>query len=287
MVVQIQCPSCSASFPVDLDKIPEEGATLGCHSCAHVFRVERPTSIDGLAPDTAPEVAAEPEPEVAPEPEPVVAAEPEPEVESVVEITADLSMKAPARPDPSSEGGFDERTRAGESPVTIEDLDAPAEQVSSHEDRSRLLSEVVAHAETREINYRQPSRESRRSGQWKGPLALVVLMLAAYIGFAPPPWLAGEPLPQVSSAERGRGVVAALQMQARQIEVFQARHGRLPRSLDEVPVRIPDVRFVRSNSRVYQLVAARPNGRALVYDSAKPDPEFEEVEKGWDPGPRP
>ncbi len=147
------------------------------------------------------------------------------------------------------------------------------------------MAEAIAHAEMREAHYRQPSAESRRTGQWKGPLALVVLMLAAYIGFAPPPWLAREPLPQVSSAERGRGVVAALQMQARQIEVFQARHGRLPRSLDEVPVRIPDVLFVRSNSRVYQLVAARPNGRALVYDSAKPDPEFEEVENGWDRGP--
>ena len=82
-------------------------------------------------------------------------------------------------------------------------------------------------------------------------------------------------------------MVAALQLQARQIEVFRARHGRLPRTLDEVPVRIPGIRFVRSNGRVYQLVAARPNGRALVYDSARPDPEFEDVENGWDPGHRP
>ena len=52
-------------------------------------------------------------------------------------------------------------------------------------------------------------------------------------------------------------------------------------------VRIPGIRFVRSNNRVYQLVAARPNGRALVYDSARPDPEFEDVENGWDPGHRP
>ena len=169
--------------------------------------------------------------------------------------------------------------------MTIEDLDPPAERISSPEDRGRLLAEAVAHAEILEAHYRQPSPESRRTGRWKGPLALIVLMLAGYIALAPPPWLVGGPLPQVSSAERGRGVVAALQMQARQIEVFQARHGRLPRTLDEVPVRIPGVRFVRSNSRVYQLVAARPNGRALVYDSAKPDPEFEDVENGWDRGP--
>jgi hypothetical protein len=129
--------------------------------------------------------------------------------------------------------------------VKIEDLDSPAERVSSPEDRNRLLADAVAHAETKEANYRQPSKLGRRTGQWKAPLSLVVLMLAAYIALAPPPWLAGAPLPQVSSAERGRGVVAALQMQARQIEVFQARHGRLPRTLDEVPVRIPGIRFVR------------------------------------------
>ncbi len=177
-----------------------------------------------------------------------------------------------------------EETHAGRSPVKIEDLDPPAQRISSPEDRSRLLAEAIAQAEALEAHYLHPSPESRRTGQWKGPLALVVLMLAAYVSLAPPPWLAGGPPPQVSSAELGRGVVAALQMQARQIEVFQARHGRLPRTLDEVPVRIPGVRFVRSNSRVYQLVAARPNGQALVYDSAKPDPEFEDVENGWDRG---
>ena len=171
--------------------------------------------------------------------------------------------------------------------MKIEDLDPPAQRISSPEDRGRLLGEAIAQTEAQEALYRNPWPESPGTGKWKGPLALMVLMLAAYIGLAPPPWLAGAPPPQVSSAELGRGVVAALQMQARQIEVFLARHGRLPRSLDEVPVRIPGVRFVRSNSRVYQLVAARPNGQALVYDSAKPGQEFEDVENGWDRGPGP
>ena len=167
--------------------------------------------------------------------------------------------------------------------MKIEDLDEPTRDISSAEDRGRLIAEAIAHAETSEARYRQPG--GRRTGQWKGPLALSLLVIAGYIGLVPPPWLAGRPLPQVSSAERERGVAAALQIQARQIEVFQARHGRLPRTLDEVPARVAGVRFVRSNSRVYQLVAARPNGRALVYDSAKPGPEFEGVENGWDDEP--
>ena len=176
---------------------------------------------------------------------------------------------------------------AGRSPVKIEDVDPLDQRINSPEDRGRLLAEAVAHAEAQEAHYLHTWPESRRTGQWKGPLAVIVLMLAAYIGLAPPPWIAAAPPPQVSSAELGRGVAAALQMQARQIEVFQARHGRLPHTLDEVPGRISGVRFVRSNSRVYQLVAARPNGRALVYDSAKPDPAFEDIENGWDHGPGP
>ena len=164
-------------------------------------------------------------------------------------------------------------------------LDAPTERVSSPEDRDRLLAEAVAQAETLEITYQQPSAETRLIGKWKLPLSLIVLIVAAYIGVAPPQWLSGGPPPQVSSAERERGVVTALQMQVRQIEVFQARNGRLPRTLDEVPVRVPGIRFVWSNSRVYQLVAARPDGEILVYDSAKPDPVFEAVENGWDRGP--
>lgn len=167
--------------------------------------------------------------------------------------------------------------------VTNEDLDPPTPSISSREDRERLLAEVFAHAEVQEALYGQ-HLSGGRTGRWKGPLALVVLMLAAYLGLAPPSSLAGDPFPQVSSEERGRGVFAALQLQARQIEVFQARHGRLPRTLDEVPVRISGIGFIRSNSRVYQLVATRPDGRTVVYDSGRPDPGFEDVETGWKHG---
>ena len=115
MVIQIHCPACPASFPVDPDKIPEAGVKARCSSCGHVFRVERPSSIDDLAPDATSEVAtgpgsdveAEPEPEPEPElePEPEVAAEPLPafDVEPEEEITGDSSTAAPAEPDFSVE----------------------------------------------------------------------------------------------------------------------------------------------------------------------------------------
>ena len=72
--------------------------------------------------------------------------------------------------------------------MKIEDLDPPAERASSPEDRNRLLAEAIAHAETKEANYRQPSKQGRRTGQWKGPLSLVVgvgIGLAAAFAAAP------------------------------------------------------------------------------------------------------
>ncbi len=81
MVIQIQCPSCPSSFPVDPDKIAEAGVNARCSSCGQVFRVERPTSIDDLAPEAAPDVAAEPE----------VEPEPAAELASDIELPAYLS----------------------------------------------------------------------------------------------------------------------------------------------------------------------------------------------------
>ena len=165
--------------------------------------------------------------------------------------------------------------------MTTEDLDPPIDPVSSQEDRDRLLAETLAHAELMEAQYRQPLPETVRTGQWKAPLALVVLALAGYIAVAPPGWVAGAPPPQVEAAELERGAIAALHLQAHQVEAFRVRNGRLPRSLDELPVQLPGIRFVRSNNRVYQLVAAGPDGGAVVYDSASPEARFDQVAAGW------
>jgi predicted Zn finger-like uncharacterized protein len=74
MVITVTCPSCSASFPVDPNKIPEGGVNVRCSSCREIFRVERP---EEQVPPPAPEPTFEAEPE--PEPEPTFEAKPEPE----------------------------------------------------------------------------------------------------------------------------------------------------------------------------------------------------------------
>jgi predicted Zn finger-like uncharacterized protein len=46
MLSEIECPACSATFPVDPNKIPESGVNARCSSCGHVIRVERPKPVE-------------------------------------------------------------------------------------------------------------------------------------------------------------------------------------------------------------------------------------------------
>ena len=139
---------------------------------------------------------------------------------------------------------------------------------SSPEERDRLVAEALAHAEARDALYRPPSEIPSRS--WKGLLATVLLVLSTVLLLAPPVWLQGEAPPTVSSEDRTRGARLSLELQAHEIEAFRLRHQRLPERLEEVPTVLPGIRFVRSNVRVYQLVAYDADGRPLVYDSTRP-----------------
>jgi len=158
--------------------------------------------------------------------------------------------------------------------VTIEDLDGPAYDISSQEDRQRLLAEALAHADMQDTQYRQPLPETVRTGQWKSMLALILLALAGYLAQFPPTWLAGPGLPRVADTDRVAGAVAALTLQAEQIRVYQHRNGSLPSSLEVMPNYVSGLRYVRSNNRVFQLIAPRPGGGVLIYDAARPDDRF-------------
>lgn len=161
--------------------------------------------------------------------------------------------------------------------MSSDDRDPPAYRVSRPEDRARVLAEAMAHAEAQEAQFKAVPATPGRGPRWKGPTAMVLFGVAAALAVFPPGWL-GPPRPrEPTDAERVRGLRTELYLQAQQIEAFRMREGRLPDSLDEVPARFGDVRFVRSNSRVYQLVGHGPDGSRLIYDSARPDPVFRGV----------
>ena len=94
MVITVECPSCSTSFPVDPRKIPAGGVKARCSTCATIFRVEPP------AEEPAPS-GSEPEPEsFAQEPSfdpPAAVAEEEPPGES---LPSDWVIERPEEEEP-------------------------------------------------------------------------------------------------------------------------------------------------------------------------------------------
>jgi hypothetical protein len=157
-------------------------------------------------------------------------------------------------------------------------------EATTEEERSRILAAALAHAEMQEAIYRVPSESGTRH-RWKGTIASSLFLIATLVFVLPPPAILPDPPPRLLPADHVHGVHVALLLQAEQIEAFRTREGRLPDSLDEVPTAIADVRYVKSNNRLYQLVAHTPQGQTIVYDSASPAPEFEPVRATWLPGP--
>lgn len=164
--------------------------------------------------------------------------------------------------------------------VSDEEPDLPVYRISKVEDRERLLAQAMAHAEAQEAQYKVIPADTPLGGRWKSPLAWGVFCLAAGLALFPPGWLAGRPAPIPTTGEWDRGVRAAVFLQAQQVEAFRLREGRLPDTLDELPARIPGLAFVKSNNRVYQLRARRPDGTVVVYDSALPSTAFSAA-AGW------
>lgn len=178
-------------------------------------------------------------------------------------------------------------THPADAPHSPEELDSVADlarelaQLSTHETRSRLLAEAVAHAEAKEARYRVPMKEPGAELRWKAPLALAIFAAAALAAVAPPAWVVPDPPARLDASDRLHGIQLTLLLQAQQVEAFRTREQRLPESLDDVAVRFAGVRFVRSNSRVYQLVGYTPRGEAVVYDPAHPGPDFERLGASW------
>ena len=154
---------------------------------------------------------------------------------------------------------------------------------SSPEVRDRLLAEALAHAEHKDARYRVPFSGATAIGRWKALAGILILLLAGVVALTPPGWARPERPARLAPAERERNLRAALLLQAQQIEAFRVRAQRLPASLDEVAGTLPDVRYVRSGSRAYQLIAYEADGSAIVYDSTDPAPAFAELATPWAP----
>lgn len=153
-------------------------------------------------------------------------------------------------------------------------------EATSPDERDRLLAAALAHVEMQDAIYRVPV-ESGAGRRWKTLIGSLLLVMAIVLVGLPPSFLVPEPPAQLTTGERLRGVRVALLMQAQQIEAFRVREERLPRTLAEVTATLPGIRYVRSNDRLFQLVAYTSDGQVVVYDSAAPDTAFDAVASSW------
>jgi hypothetical protein len=153
-------------------------------------------------------------------------------------------------------------------------------EATTPEERDRLLAAAMAHAEMQEAIYRVPMA-THRTRRIKLGIAAAIALVAFFVLIRPPALLVPDAPPGLSDADRTRGMRIALLLQAQQVEAHRIEQGRLPSSLAEVAVQIPNVRFIRSNSRSYQLVVYSADGEPMVFDSTVPAPEFERLRTEW------
>jgi hypothetical protein len=198
-------------------------------------------------------------------------------VEGSPRATAEAATDQPVIAERSA-GGAPQDAEAAEAAIrALIDLGP----TSSPEVRDRLLAETLAHAEHHDARYRVPFSQAPTAGRWKALLALVVVLVAGAVATVPPRWARPDPPAQLGPAERASNLRLALLLQAQQVEAFRVRVQRLPASLDEVTQTLPGVRYVRSGSRAYQLIAYEANGNAIVYDSTSPTPPFGTLAPNW------
>jgi hypothetical protein len=216
--------------------------------------------------------------------------EAEPEA-PVVDLDTERDASTPHDEPPESRDG--EIVAPGEqSDPRAETVADPAEEealrrlvdlgpVSSPEVRERLLAAALAHSEHQDARYRVPFSATGGAARWKAFVASVLLLGAGAAAIAPPQWARPAPPARLTSSERAQSLRMALLLQAQQVEAFRVRTQRLPVTLAELTRTLPGVRYVRSGSRGYQLIAYEADGNAIVYDSTDPTPAFDDLATGW------
>ena len=99
--------------------------------------------------------------------------------------------------------------------------------------------------------------------------ALIVFALCAWAWLAPPAWLVTRPTAGPSREYREASARVALALHAQRIEAYRASHGRLPQTKVEVGISSDQIRYDRTDSLSFELVA-RVDGQSVTYKSSQP-----------------
>lgn len=151
----------------------------------------------------------------------------------------------------------------------------PGPRKSSGSETADLVSAVLEDAARRE---KARSRKSEPVGHNRRRVAAVSLPLAGafsfYLWFGEPAWVTPK-MPDPVTAERAEaGLRVAMFFQARKIEDFRLRTGRLPSALEELGgTAPPEMTYERLDARTYRLVG-QSRGVTLTFNSADAIQQF-------------
>ena len=141
MTITVSCPSCSTTFPVDADKIPEGGVRAQCSACPEIFAVEKPEEIaaESTFADTEASVAEAPVVEAPVVEAPVVEA---PVVEAPV-VEAPV-VEAPVVEAPVVEAPVADPSASVEAPVVeLDEVEVPDEVKSSFGADAEVVADIA------------------------------------------------------------------------------------------------------------------------------------------------
>lgn len=142
--------------------------------------------------------------------------------------------------------------------------------VSSEEERSRTLSEVLAHEERRAQARLRGSREMKKQQRGLGVrhgVFLIALVATAYVWLAAPAWATIDRPEPPTPAHREASLRLAIYLQAQRIEMYRTENGHLPETLDETGPPLPGIRYTRTPRGTYHL-DGRNDTLALFYSSS-------------------
>ncbi|MEQ9400170.1 MAG: hypothetical protein RJQ04_13495 [Longimicrobiales bacterium] len=149
-----------------------------------------------------------------------------------------------------------------------------AKPEQSGQETADAVAAVLKHAHEKDAAAK--TREGpRKQPRWMLPVGINLAVFAVYLLIAPPAWVTVSPIEGPTVAEQAQDMRSAMWFQAQRVDAFREANGRLPADIAETgSTPYEGVDYVPQGSS-YQLIAT-VGDEVVVYDSAGPDPSFQQ-----------
>jgi hypothetical protein len=142
-----------------------------------------------------------------------------------------------------------------------------ARDTATGQETADVVAEVLRHAAERDQAAKQRN-VPKRQPKWMLPVSVNLAVLAVYLLIAPPDWAVLNPIPELPIEARVDDFRTAMYFQGiARIEVYRARTGRLPATLQEAGSTLQGVDYVVRGDSAYVLIGS-VGEEVLTYDSS-------------------